>query len=53
MASTPPGQRKVRIEYNFDLTTYTEFNKACSHKGMAPQIVLEQAMRKFVQTGQI
>ena len=32
---------------------FDEFNKACSRKGFAPQVVLEQAMRKFSQTGQV
>jgi len=53
MAATAPGPRKIRIEYSFDQATYAQFVKACSNKGMAPQIILEQAMRKFCQTGQI
>ena len=53
MASTAPGPRKRKIEYNVDQATYDEFAKACSRKGMAPQVVIEQAMRKFNQTGQI
>jgi len=53
MASTPPGARKKKIDYNIDGATYDDFVKACSRKGFAPQVILEQAMRKFTQTGQI
>ena len=53
MAATPPGAKKRKVEYNFDQGTYDEFAKACSRKGFAPQVILEQAMRKFIQTGQI
>ena len=53
MAATPPGPRKRKLDYNVDQVAYDEFVKACSRKGMAPQIILEQAMRKFAQTGQI
>jgi hypothetical protein len=53
MASTPPGARKRKLDYNVDQVTYDEFAKMCSRKGMAPQIVIEQAMKKFNQTGQI
>ena len=54
MAATPPGPRKRRMEpYNMDQTTYDEFVKACSRKGFAPQVILEQFMKKFNQTGQI
>jgi hypothetical protein len=53
MASTPPGAKKKKLEYSVDQATYDEFAKACSRKGFAPQVVLEQAMRKFTQNGQI
>lgn len=53
MAATPPGPKKRKLDYNVDQNTYDEFAKACSRKGMAPQVVLEQAMRKFTQFGQI
>lgn len=53
MASTPPGARKRKMEYNIDQVTFDEFMKACSRKGFAPQVLLEQFMRKFTQTGQI
>jgi len=53
MASTPPGARKKKIDYNIDAATYDDFIKACSRKGFAPQVILEQAMRKFTQIGQI
>ena len=53
MAVSPPNPRKRKLDYNVDQSAYDEFVKACSRKGMAPQIILEQAMRKFTQTGQI
>ena len=53
MAATPPGSRKRKLDYMVDQATFDEFMKACSRKGFAPQIILEQAMRKFIQTGQI
>lgn len=53
MASYPPGPQKARLDYSVDKKTYDEFAKACSRKGFAPQVILEQAMRKFVQTGQV
>jgi hypothetical protein len=53
MASTPPGAKKKKMEYMIDQVTFDEFMKACSRKGFAPQVIVEQAMRKFNQTGQI
>jgi hypothetical protein len=53
MASTPPGAKKKRIDYNIDGAVFDDFMKACSRKGYAPQVILEQAMKKFVQTGQV
>jgi hypothetical protein len=53
MASTPPGAKKRKVEYNLDLATYEDFMKACSRKGFAPQVLVEQFMRKFSQTGQV
>lgn len=53
MAATPPGAKKRKLDYNVDQNTYDEFVKVCSRKGYAPQIILEQAMRKFIQNGQI
>jgi len=53
MASTPPGAKKKKLEITVDQATYDEFAKACSRKGYATQVVLEQAMRKFNQNGQI
>jgi hypothetical protein len=53
MASYPPGPQKAKLDYNIDRKTYDEFVKLCSRKGFAPQVILEQAMRKFVQTGQV
>ena len=53
MAATPPGAKKRKLEYNVDQAIYDNFVKACSKKGYAPQIILEQAMKKFTQSGQI
>ncbi len=53
MAASPPNAKKRKLDYNVDQNTYDEFAKACSRKGFAPQIILEQAMKKFTQTGQI
>ncbi len=53
MAATPPGAKKRKVDYMIDQATFDEFMKACSRKGYAPQIIIEQAMRKFVQNGQI
>ncbi|HLC53505.1 MAG TPA: hypothetical protein VJK03_03090 [Candidatus Nanoarchaeia archaeon] len=53
MAATAPGARKKKLDYNVDGAVFDDFMKACSRKGFAPQVILEQAMRKFVQTGQI
>jgi len=53
MAATPPGPKKQKIDYNIDKTIYDQFAKACSNKGFAPQIIIERAMKKFVETGQI
>jgi hypothetical protein len=53
MAATPPGPRKRKLDYMVDQGTFDDFMKACSRKGFAPQIVLEKAMRKFTETGQI
>lgn len=53
MAATPPGAKKRKLDYMVDQNTFDEFMKACSRKGFAPQVLLEQAMKKFIQTGQI
>jgi len=53
MASYPPGPQKMKIDYNIDRKTYDEFAKLCSRKGLAPGVVVEKLMRKFVDTGQI
>jgi len=53
MASKAPEARKRKLDYNVDQAVYDEFAKACSRKGYAPQVILEQAMKKFNQTGQI
>ncbi len=53
MASYPPGAQKARIDYNVDRKVYDEFMRACGRIGFAPQVILEQAMKKFTQTGQI
>ncbi len=49
MAATPPDARKRKLDYNVSQEVYDAFVKACSRKGFAPQTILEQAMKKFVQ----
>ncbi|MEK6927313.1 MAG: hypothetical protein AABX11_02675 [Nanoarchaeota archaeon] len=53
MASTAPGAKKKRIDYNVDGAIFDNFMKKCSNMGYAPQVVLEKAMVKFAQTGQV
>jgi hypothetical protein len=53
MAATPPEAQKRKLDFNVDRKVYDDFMKTCSHKGFAPQVVLEKAMRKFSETGQI
>ncbi len=47
-----PGKKR-EMRYNIDQNTYDAFMKACSNKGLAPQVLIEKAMKKFVETGQI
>jgi hypothetical protein len=49
MASTPPGARKRKMDYNIDQAAFDDFVKFCSHKGFAPQSEIERLMRKYVQ----
>ena len=53
MTAIHQAGKKREMKYNIDQTTYDEFIKACSRKGLAPQVLLEQAMKKFIQSGQI
>ena len=53
MAATPPEAKKRKLDYNVAQAVYDDFVKACSRKGFAPQIILEQAMKKFVQEGRV
>ena len=53
MAATPKGAQKIRLDYNMDRGIYDDFVKACSHKGYAPQVVLERLMKRYVETGQM
>ncbi|MEK6858565.1 MAG: hypothetical protein AABX53_01480 [Nanoarchaeota archaeon] len=53
MAATPPGARKRKLDYMVDQTVFDEFVKACSRKGFAPQVLLEQAMKKFTQNSSL
>jgi hypothetical protein len=53
MAATPPDPQKMRIDYRIDRKIYDEFMKACSRKGFAPVVIVEKAMKKFIETGQI
>ncbi len=53
MASTAPGARKKKLDYNVDGAVFDDFMKTCSKKGYAPQVILELAMKKFIQNGQV
>ena len=53
MASYPKGPQKMKLDWNIDRQIYDEFSKACSHKGFAPQVIVEKLMKKFVETGQM
>lgn len=45
--------KKREMRYNIDQQIYDKFIKACSRKGFAPQVLIEKAMKKFIETGQI
>ena len=49
MAATPPKAKKRRMEYNIDQDVYDNFVKACSRKGLAPQVLIEQFMKNYNQ----
>jgi len=53
MAAIHQAGKKREIRYSIDQNTHDEFVKACSRRGLAPQVIVEQAMKKFVQNGQI
>jgi len=53
MASTPPGAKKQKLDYTVDKGIYDMFMKTCSNKGFAPQVVVERAMKRFAETGQM
>jgi len=53
MTAIHQSGKKREMRYSIDQATYDEFVKACSRKGLAPQIILEQAMKRFIQSGQI
>jgi len=53
MATNAPNAKKRKLDYNIDQDIYDDFTKVCSKKGFAPQVILVQFMRKYVQTGQI
>jgi len=53
MASTPPGAKKQKIDYVIDRAIYDAFVKSCSHKGFAPQVIVEKLMKTFSETGRV
>ena len=53
MAATAPGPKKQRVDWNLDKSTYDNFVRTCSHKGYAPQVMIEKLIQKYNQTGQI
>lgn len=52
MVAQHAGSKKREIKYNIDQEIYDEFVKACSRKGLAPQVLVEKAMKRFIETGQ-
>ena len=53
MAAIHQAGKKREMRYSIDQNTYDEFVKTCSRKGLAPQVLIEQFMKKYNQTGQI
>lgn len=53
MASTAKGPQKMKLDYVIGRQAYDDFIRACSHKGYAPNIVIEKLMQKYTETGQI
>jgi hypothetical protein len=53
MAPIHQAGKKREMRYSIDQNTYDEFVKACSRRGLAPQILIEQFMKKYNQTGQL
>lgn len=53
MTAIHQAGKKREMRYSIDQGTYDEFVKICTRKGLAPQILIEQFMRKYNQTGQI
>lgn len=51
MASTAPGARKRKLEYNIDQELYDSFIKFCSVKGWAPVSEIERMIKKYMQAG--
>ena len=53
MSEIHQAGKKREMRYNVDQNIYDAFMKACSRKGLAPNVIVEKAMKKFVETGQI
>lgn len=53
MAATPKKQAKVQLNYSIDKEVYDFFVKTCSKKGYAPNVIVEQFMKKYNETGQV
>lgn len=53
MAATNKEVKKMKLDYNVDREVYDKFVKACSHKGYAPNVVIEKLMIKYTETGQM
>lgn len=53
MVVTAPGPPKMKLDYIVDRKIYDEFVKLCSRKGYALQVIIEKAMKKFAETGQV
>jgi len=53
MAGTAPGPQKMKLDYVVDRKIYDEFVKLCSKKGYSAHIIIERAMKRFIETGQM
>jgi len=51
MAAALKAAQKMKLDYSVDRKVYDDFVKACSHKGYAPNIIIEKLMAKYVQNG--
>lgn len=51
MAATPKGPSKIQLDWYVDRNTYSDFVRACSARGFAPQVLIEKMMKKYSEGG--